>query len=318
MEQLKENMKQYWVASNGSITLFDFKLINKDVEDFICEKWGDCEWGELSSFTDMRGEDYEEEEDSSSEEEETESEEEEEKEERYCDNKDCPYLGYCYGEVKDEYEGKPYICVGCSTGKGLQEQEQEPKKYELQEDCWNIVKDFAGIYNLTTKWNKLENLGIEKIHDTLKQHGRTRLTNYKRNTLDSKKIIYKLLLTKYKSFKLMCDLNDLINPKKEEDNSFDDYKVGDEVIYYSGRGWCGSSRLGKIIKINKSSITWAQFEVSHKVSDNPNACQFQQFEEVKHYYDKTKTMKPKCIKSNISKPQDYQADYFRETHDWGR
>ncbi len=52
-------------------------------------------------------------------------EEEDECEERYCDNKDCPYEGYCYGEVKDEYEGKPYICVGCATGKGIQEQEQE-------------------------------------------------------------------------------------------------------------------------------------------------------------------------------------------------
>jgi len=57
-------------------------------------------------------------------------EEEDECEERYCDNEDCPYDGYCYGEVKDEYEGKPYICVGCATGKGLQEQEQELMKKE--------------------------------------------------------------------------------------------------------------------------------------------------------------------------------------------
>jgi hypothetical protein len=54
--------------------------------------------------------------------------------ERYCDNDDCPYLGYCYGEVKDEYEGKPYICVGCTTGKGIQEQEeQEEQERKLME-----------------------------------------------------------------------------------------------------------------------------------------------------------------------------------------
>ena len=222
------------------------------------------------------------------------------------------YFSCCESEEEDSSSEEED-----SSSEEEETKEQEPKKYELQDDCWNIVKEFAGIYNLTTKWNKLENLGIEKIHDTLKQHGRTRLTNYKSNALESKKIIYKLLLTKYKSFKLMTDLNDLLNPKKE-DNSFDDYKVGDEVIYYSGRGWCGSSRLGKIIKINKSSITWAEFEVSHKVSDNPNAVQFQQFEEVKHYYDKTKTMKPKCIKSNISKPKPYEVDYYEERHDWGR
>ncbi len=52
-------------------------------------------------------------------------EEEDEMEERYCDNEDCPYDGYCYGEVKEQFEGKPFICVGCIEGKGLQEQEQE-------------------------------------------------------------------------------------------------------------------------------------------------------------------------------------------------
>jgi hypothetical protein len=63
-----------------------------------------------------------------------ECEEYDECEERYCDNDDCPYLGYCYGEVKDEYEGKPYICVGCTTGKGIQEQEeQEEQERKLME-----------------------------------------------------------------------------------------------------------------------------------------------------------------------------------------
>jgi hypothetical protein len=185
---------------------------------------------------------------------------------------------------------------------------KEPKKYELQEDCWNIVKEYAGIYNITTKWNKLEKLGIDKVHDIFKIYAKGRLTNYKKNPYEAKKIIFKHLFSSRKSFKLMTDLNDLINPKKE-DKVFD-YNVGDEVIY--------SRRLGKIIKINKSSITWAEFEVSHKVSDNPNACQYQTFATVKHYYDKSKTMKSKCIKSNISKPEPDEVDYYEERHDWGR
>jgi len=76
------------------------------------------------------------------EESEDEESEDEEEEERFCDNENCPYEGYCYGSVKKELEGKPYICVGCETGKGLQEREQEEKRRcptcdaELDEEYW--------------------------------------------------------------------------------------------------------------------------------------------------------------------------------------
>ena len=55
-------------------------------------------------------------------------EEEEEQDERYCDNDDCPYGGFCCFEVLEEHKGKPYICEGCSTGIGLQEQEEKEKQ----------------------------------------------------------------------------------------------------------------------------------------------------------------------------------------------
>ena len=54
--------------------------------------------------------------------------EEEEQDERYCDNDDCPYGGFCCFEVLEEHKGKPYICEGCSTGIGLQEQEEKEKQ----------------------------------------------------------------------------------------------------------------------------------------------------------------------------------------------
>ena len=99
-------MKQYWVAKNGSITLFDFKIINEEVEDFILEKWGNCEWGELCSFKDMRGEDFEEE-DSSSEEEDSSSEDETKDDFAEC----------CRCGEEDEGDGKQvdgeYWCVDC-------------------------------------------------------------------------------------------------------------------------------------------------------------------------------------------------------------
>ena len=59
--------------------------------------------------------------------------EEEEEDERYCDNDDCPYGGFCCFEVLEEHKGKPYICDGCSTGIGLQEQEQEEESEEEEE-----------------------------------------------------------------------------------------------------------------------------------------------------------------------------------------
>jgi len=59
--------------------------------------------------------------------------EEEEEDERYCDNDDCPYGGYIYDEELEKYKGKEYICMGCKTGKGLQERELEDKKVN---GCW--------------------------------------------------------------------------------------------------------------------------------------------------------------------------------------
>lgn len=50
-----------------------------------------------------------------------------EEEERYCDNEECLYGGYIYGEELKKYEGCPYTCVGCRTGVGLQEREQLSK-----------------------------------------------------------------------------------------------------------------------------------------------------------------------------------------------
>ena len=190
------------------------------------------------------------------------------------------------------------------------------QSFYIQDDCWNIVKEFAGIYNITNNWYKLEKLGVDKVHDIYKQYAKKRLVNYKKLPAKAKKFIYKSLFTECKSFKLMTDLNDLINPAKEE-KSFD-FNVGDEVMYSNGNTWYSETRLGRVIKINKSSITWAEFEVSHSVSDTPNACYLQSFEKKKHYYDKTKTMKSKCIRSNISIPDLDDCEYYTTRHDWGR
>tara|TARA_R100000388_G_C7222384_1_gene149715 strand:- start:225 stop:1010 length:786 start_codon:yes stop_codon:yes gene_type:complete len=51
---------------------------------------------------------------------------------RWCDNgEDCLYEGYCYDEVMEEHRGKPWICIGCKTGVGLQEREQLEKRLDI-------------------------------------------------------------------------------------------------------------------------------------------------------------------------------------------
>tara|TARA_R110002126_G_scaffold218134_1_gene363857 strand:- start:477 stop:1142 length:666 start_codon:yes stop_codon:yes gene_type:complete len=194
------------------------------------------------------------------------------------------------------------------------------KPFELQEDCWNIVKEFAGIYNLTTKWYKLEKLGVEKAHDLYKKYKKMRLSNYKLRPFDTKQIIYKTLFTKHKSLELMTEIKEMIDPKKKEadTSSLDGVKVGDEVEYTRGTSWCAYSRLGKIIKINKLSVTWAEYEVSHTSDEDLIAFQRRELEEKKHYYDKSKLMKPKAIKNfNVPTNPDHFI-YYTTDHDWGR
>ena len=75
----------------------------------------------------------------------------EEEEERYCDNEVCPYGGYIYDEELEKYKGKEYVCVGCETGKGLQEREQEDKYFNDRVSAGDAKCEDCG------KWDKASN-----------------------------------------------------------------------------------------------------------------------------------------------------------------
>ena len=182
---------------------------------------------------------------------------------------------------------------------------------------WNIIKEFAGICDYGIDWTKLERLGVDKVHDLYKNNCNRRLTNFKKNPALAKQMIYKQLFTTFKTEENMKALALLTNPPKRIDNIEFDVSVGDEVIYRTSGIW-GGSRLGIVVKINKSSISWKEYEKSGEtISDNPNACQEQTFECKKYLYDKTKFKKVKAIK-DFRKPYESELEGYERRIDWGR
>ena len=61
------------------------------------------------------------------------------------------------------------------------------------DDIWNVIKEFAGIYNLSG-WNKIEKIGVGKLHDYYKEYYHMRITNYLKNAKSTKKFIFNKIL----------------------------------------------------------------------------------------------------------------------------
>lgn len=101
------------------------------------------------------------------------------------------------------------------------------------DDVWSIIKEFAGIYNLSG-WNKIEKIGVGKLHDFYKEYYHMRITNYLKNAKLTKTFIFKKILPSI-SLKNASLLLDLL-PKKEKKEINALFKVGDEVATYN---YCG-------------------------------------------------------------------------------
>ena len=180
---------------------------------------------------------------------------------------------------------------------------KKKKTYEFCDDLWGIIKEFAGIYHITTEWYKLEKVSVNDIHDFYGKYYRRRITNYKSNASEAKRMIFKSI---WKRPKNLVELSKLFIKEKPTFN----VKVGDEVLY---NNW-----LGVVCKINKASISWKKYTLEKKVSENPDAFRYQTFENIRHYYCKTITEKSICIK-NFNFPQKWDnLEYAVKTHDWGR
>lgn len=205
---------------------------------------------------------------------------------------------------------------------------EKDKKYELPDELWNIVKEYAGIYNISTEWNKIEKVGVNKLHTYYKDNFNKRITNINHNASKSRKAILKFMMQYGMNKEKYTNLNKLITTKRQvtkNETDFTKYKVGDEVIYTHCYGaGCYNYYCGVITKVNKASITFKPYQDDNKVSDNPNGFQNQTSERVSIYYDKSKFNKPKTIRTSFTvkrfaKP--YELDRFEfwtEVHDWGR
>ena len=53
-------------------------------------------------------------------------------------------------------------------------------KYEFPQELWGIIKDFAGVYHITTDWFKLEKIGVETIYNHYNKEYNFIITNYKK------------------------------------------------------------------------------------------------------------------------------------------
>lgn len=175
--------------------------------------------------------------------------------------------------------------------------------YEFCDDLWGLIKEFAGIYNITTEWYKLQKVSVDNLHDFYKEYYNRRIKNYKSNATEAKRMMLKSI---WKRPKNLIELSKLFIKDQPTIN----VKVGDEVLY--------NRRLGVVSKINKSSISWKKYTIEKEVSQNPGACREQTFETIRLYYSKTITEKAICIK-NFGLPQKWDSlEYAERSIDWGR
>ena len=89
--------------------------------------------------------------------------------------------------------------------------EKTEPEYWLPEELFSIVKEYAGVYNITTKWNKIMSVGVDRIHNFYKENFNRRITNAKSNPNKVKKMILKHIIKmgmNEDKYKLLAELVD--------------------------------------------------------------------------------------------------------------
>ena len=143
-----------------------------------------------------------------------------------------------------------------------EEQQEKKKKYDLNDDVWGLIKEFAGIYHITTEWDKVMKVSSSKLYEWYRKNTKYSISNlYKSNAKEQKEIILNFLYKKQRNKKTMENLYYLILPHIEtkekvtkpvkEKKDFTKYRVGQEVVYQIPL--C-DFKCGIIRRVNKASI----------------------------------------------------------------
>ena len=187
-------------------------------------------------------------------------------------------------------------------------------KLDFNTDIWSEIKSFMGIYNITTDWYKLENVGGIRLNEFYKDNYNMRVTNPASQPQKVREMIYKSI---FKNMTLIQanNLYELIKPK---DNTIKQkVKIGDEITYNS-YDYKTNYYAGIVIKVNKCSVRFKPYKILKEVSDNPNAKREQTFETTKYYWDKNNFDKPMTVRNFTCKDyKHFNADYYEERMDWG-
>ena len=135
----------------------------------------------------------------------------------------------------------------------------EQKEIWFNDDVWGIIKEYAGIYNITTEWHKvISKVGLTKLHNWYKNHCGYRISNIDCKGAEKGKLfLMKCFMSHPRTKNQYVELNKLIIAKrrfvKREDDveDFSIYKKGQEVSWFYGYDY----KCGVIQKVNKNSLT---------------------------------------------------------------
>jgi hypothetical protein len=115
--------------------------------------------------------------------------------------------------------------------------------YEYIDDIWKLIKEFQGIYNITTKWNKLFKISLINLYEYYHKHYDYDLTDIrKKRTIKDKKILILKNIFKHSTY------NDMLNVYYHfiDINNTSQINIGDEIDYFNG--------AGIVSKVNKKSL----------------------------------------------------------------
>ena len=200
----------------------------------------------------------------------------------------------------------------------LWEDEQKTKpKLDFCDDVWGLIKEFAGIYHITTEWDKVYNVSATKLYNWYKVNMKYSISGLGHHNSQRKKaIILKFFYKKQRNKKTMENLYYLIIPHTKTDETvkpqkvvrdFTKYRVGQEVFY---RVPLCDGKCGVIKKINKASINVDFYgEIEIGLTD-PNAVVEQYMTTMKYQYNKDIFVSNRTIRANF-KTSDEMEEWMR-------